>query len=417
MNKLYLLFSFFILAFTVNGLRAQSMIDLAKSFGILSSYYSVPDNDQKNFGSVNFRYGWTKQAPFIIAVQLTNPGYADVKLKFAVKDVTTNQMVVLDPVHNSRFGTETLKANSTGAVWSGPVDSLLDSFSLRVWDDNGDEFDQAPISILNDWIVNSKPIAVVTPPAAIENTATTTTASVEKTLLTPTTTQTPVSTFTCTFAAIGDSYTQGDGASCPASIFAKAVEDTMKTWYPGISYEFDIGTGATPGAWKYGVPVDMAKYAQKGIPVAYAYFQSGPSCFFQVNRGDRPECCKGATPSQAVSYSYAYKKNMDEVIGDFYAANPDINLVVLTTPDSTAGAGTYVPTAVYQLYRQRLYELKDKYPRMRIADICNAMAGHIEYFKPTGDNDHPNDRGQVVIARTILEQFKNWPYRPTHHSK
>jgi hypothetical protein len=61
--------------------------------------------------------------------------------------VTTNKIVLLDSVHNVRFGTETLKANSTSAIWSGPVDNINDSFSLRVWSGDGDEFDKEPISI------------------------------------------------------------------------------------------------------------------------------------------------------------------------------------------------------------------------------------------------------------------------------
>ena len=56
-------------------------------------------------------------------------------------------MVILDPVHNARFGTETVRQNSEGKIWSGSVDNPKDSFSLHVWDSDGDEFDKIPISI------------------------------------------------------------------------------------------------------------------------------------------------------------------------------------------------------------------------------------------------------------------------------
>jgi hypothetical protein len=56
-------------------------------------------------------------------------------------------MIILDSVRNSRFGSETLRANSESAIWSGPVSNAKDSFSLHVWDSDGDEFDKVPISI------------------------------------------------------------------------------------------------------------------------------------------------------------------------------------------------------------------------------------------------------------------------------
>ena len=97
--------------------------------------------------SVDFRFGWTSKAPFTIAIQFVNHAYANRKFKFAIKDVTSNKMIVLDTLHNSRFGSEALKANSVGIIWSGLVDNIRDNFSLRVWDSDGDEFDKVPISI------------------------------------------------------------------------------------------------------------------------------------------------------------------------------------------------------------------------------------------------------------------------------
>ena len=132
---------------SATSLSAKPAEDLAKKYPIVSVYYSVPDNDKGNFADVSFRFAWTKNKPPQIAVQFVNRAYADRKLKFAIKDITTKKMVVLDPKRHSRFGTETMKANSTGAIWSGPVDDTNDSFSLHVWNGAGDEFDKVAVSI------------------------------------------------------------------------------------------------------------------------------------------------------------------------------------------------------------------------------------------------------------------------------
>ncbi|HTC20240.1 MAG TPA: hypothetical protein VK859_05285 [bacterium] len=128
-------------------LQAQPAKDLSKCYPVVSVPYSVPDNDQQNFADVYFRFAWNDKAPYQIAIQFVNHAYASRKFKFAIKDVTSKKMVTLDKVHNTRFGTETLKPNSTGLIWSGPVDSTKDSFALRVWNSDGDEFDKEAISI------------------------------------------------------------------------------------------------------------------------------------------------------------------------------------------------------------------------------------------------------------------------------
>jgi len=119
---------------------------LYKDYETISSPHAVPDNDQMNFDGVVFGFGWNKKAPYTIAVQFVNRGYEDRKMKFAIKDLTTKKMIILDRAHNSAFGLELLKQSSTGAIWSGSIDSLKDSFSLRVWDAKGNEFDAAPVT-------------------------------------------------------------------------------------------------------------------------------------------------------------------------------------------------------------------------------------------------------------------------------
>ncbi len=147
MKKMIFLFLSLGLVFCAGNSRSGEAKDLSDRYPIVSVYYSVPDNDQGNFADVVFRFGWSKKPSPQIAIQFVNRGYSDRKLKFAIKDATSKKMVLLDKAHNSRFGTETLKANSTGAVWAGPVDGINDQFTLRVWDSAGDEFEKAPLSI------------------------------------------------------------------------------------------------------------------------------------------------------------------------------------------------------------------------------------------------------------------------------
>jgi lysophospholipase L1-like esterase len=413
MEKLHFLILFLMGTFCAKDSCAQEVKDISKDYAIFSVYYSVPDNEQHNFKDVNFRFGWTNKEPFRISVQFFNAGYVDVKLKFAIKNETSNQMIILDSIHNSRFGTETLKANSDGVIWSGPVDNIKDSFSLHVWNSDGDEFGQAPISILNIW--TQKPTNTPTPIVKTDTHNGKTAVSLNEPLLMPTFTQTPSPDLKSTYAIFGDSYAAGCGASSEDSTFWHLINVSLSIWYPTISAEHYILSGSGPEAWFGVLPTLMSDYKKKGIPVGYVLLEVGPHCFLTPNQYDCHDCCKGATLSEGVSYSYVYQKNMSELIGDIYAIDPGIRLVALTTPDSTAGKGTFAPTAVYRAYRQRLYELQGKYPTMRIADIFTAMSGHIEYFQPTGDPNHPNDRGQSIIARTVLVQFANWPYQPSKH--
>jgi hypothetical protein len=147
MKKLALFLAVLTASFASHSLWAQPAKEFAKDYKILSVPYSVPDNDQQHFADVDFRFGWNSKKPYKIAIQFVNHSYSTRKLKFAIKDVTSKKMVLLDSVHNTRFGTETLKPNSTSGVWAGPIDNIKDSFSLHVWDSDGDEFDKVAISI------------------------------------------------------------------------------------------------------------------------------------------------------------------------------------------------------------------------------------------------------------------------------
>jgi hypothetical protein len=148
MKNMYLLFWLLITTFGARCVFAQEDNDLSKYYGTISKFDSILNNTQKDMNSIVFyRFGWNQKAPYKIAVQFVNLGYGDHKLKFAVKDVTSKKMIVLDPVHNSRFGTEMLKSSSKGVIWSGPIDNINDLFSLRVWVDDGEEMDKNPMSI------------------------------------------------------------------------------------------------------------------------------------------------------------------------------------------------------------------------------------------------------------------------------
>jgi hypothetical protein len=147
MKNLFFLLLFLTVLPNSNVLFAQQVKDISKKYMIISVPYTLPDNDQQNFADVYFRFGWPAKAPYVIAVQFANHAYRTIKFKFAIKDVTANKMVQIDTVHKSLFGTENLKANSTGMIWSGPVDNINDSFSMRVWNSDGDELDKEPISL------------------------------------------------------------------------------------------------------------------------------------------------------------------------------------------------------------------------------------------------------------------------------
>ena len=149
MKRRYSLVLILVLIFCAKALCAQEVKDLSKYYEIISVSHSVPDNEQQNFADVNFRFGWNSKGPAAIAIQFVNHSYSDRKFKFAIKDVTSKKTIILDKVHNSRFGSVVLKANSESAIWSGSVDNINDSFSLHVWSANGDEFDKEPISIKN----------------------------------------------------------------------------------------------------------------------------------------------------------------------------------------------------------------------------------------------------------------------------
>jgi hypothetical protein len=172
MKKRYPYILLSVLFFCAKLLDAQEIQYLSKDYPILSVFYNVPDDDRNSFAHLNFRYGWTSQAPYTIAIQFSNAGYDDKILKFAIKDVTLNKMVILGKVHKSTAGFETLKANSDGVIWSGLIANLNDSFALRVWNSDGKSLEQAPISILSTWI----PSFLITPTNATATTPTLSTA-------------------------------------------------------------------------------------------------------------------------------------------------------------------------------------------------------------------------------------------------
>jgi len=147
MRKVFFSILFLSALLSARELCSQEARDLSKCCDTVSASYPIPDKDQQNFGDIVFRFGWNKKAPFKVAVQFVNRGYDNKKLKFAIKDVTSKKMVVLDVAHKSRFGSELLKSNSLGAVWSGVVDDVNDGFSLYVWNGKGEKFVKGPISI------------------------------------------------------------------------------------------------------------------------------------------------------------------------------------------------------------------------------------------------------------------------------
>jgi len=414
-------FCFYILLLTVilgaKELGAQEVKAISKVYGIVSEPYIIPDDGQPDFKNVAYRFGWNKKSPYAIGVQFINSGYVDRTIKFAIEDLTLNQMIVLDSVHNAHFGSETVKANSYSVIWSGPVDNIKDSFLLRVWNSNGDKFDQAPVSILN--ALTQKPIS--TPAVIVADSSSNGNAvdSDVKLLAIPTaiSTLTPVPTPTSKviYLVLGDSWAAGDGKSANGIPMWALTYGGLNDWYPQIQLEHSIIPGGRPADWTQVLPKLLADYNKKGIPVGYAVLVTGNREFQERNSRDFPDCTKGATLSQGVSYSYAYQKDLSEAIGQIYTADPDIHLVVTTVADFSGGTGKGDINAIYGAYIQRLYEIQAKYPNMRIANIGLAMFNHPEYFCPLGDPEymHPNDLGHAIMSLVILEQFANWPYQPS----
>lgn len=149
MNRAFLFLLALLTAIPGGFSFAQENQDIEKACDIVSNYFPVVKNDQKNFYKIDYRLGWNKKAPYKISVQFINLGYASRKAKFAIKDLTSKKMIVLDPARNSRVVVENLNPASAGAIWSGLVDGIKDSFSVRVWDVEGNEIDEPPISIRN----------------------------------------------------------------------------------------------------------------------------------------------------------------------------------------------------------------------------------------------------------------------------
>ncbi len=158
--------------------------------------------------------------------------------------------------------------------------------------------------------------------------------------------------------------------------------------------------------------LDLLIKANPGVPIGYMVFQTGNACFYYAPDPAGRTGCKGASVSQGVSISYFYQQKMDEIIGAIYAKLPDVHLVVLGIADTTGGAEHYAPTEVYQAYRDRLLELKAKYPQMRIADLYTALGDNTSNFYHSGGMEHPSMEGHAAFAKCILDQFSYWPYRP-----
>ncbi len=418
-------------------------------YQIFSPFYKVPSAVGDH---LRYRFAWTNSAPCTIAVQFTNDGIQDQPVYFIVQDQTYDQNLLFDEDHNFYFGRETLKAQSQGRIWTGIIRDYKDVFALKFLTPDGATVEQEPVSVLDTW--KARPRFTFTPTVDLtKGTPTftrTATATVTPTLTrsptplgpkaTPPDTSTPTLTATCTatatvtftatpcqtpapkfasvFLVTGDSYAAGEGSDGPKGPFAYQARDALLKWYPGTVFDLFVLPATEPISWANtgGMPVLMKNVPiEKKMPIGYMLLETGPMCFYRLN-SEFDDDCHNATLSEGVSISYTYQKYMDTILKDIYDAAPDVNLVVLSIPDSSGGNAHYAPSGVYEAYHQRLLELQAKYPRMRIADAYKATLGHSEYFHHNNDNrDHPNHLGQDAIADAILAQFANWPYKPGKH--
>jgi hypothetical protein len=418
-------------------------------YQIFSPFYEAPSTVG---GHLRYRYAWTNFEPYRMAVQFINEGTQDESVRFAIRDSNYEQNLLLDEGHNLYFATETLKAHSEGKVWSGAVRNYKDSFSLKLWTPQGEAQDQEPVSVLEKWVVRSRftftptidmtrgtptftqtptftmtptitrtptaPGPKYTPPNTATATLTATSTTTETATYSTTPGPKPASKVDSVYLVVGDSYAMGEGSDGPEGCFKQQTMDAMQKWYPGTVPYLFARSGTEPFIWAQpGGIVDALKivHDEKKLPIGYMLLETGPMCFYCPNIVYDDDC-HNSSLSEGVSYSFNYQKNMDAIFKEIYADSPDVNLVVMTIPDSSGGNGHYAPSGVYEAYHQRLLELKVKYPRIRIADAYEATLGHSEYFHHNDDNkDHPNHWGQDIITARILEQFANWPYRPGKH--
>ncbi len=448
-GKSHLLFLICTALLSVPVARGQESQKLEDLYPILSPSYNVPGSDETHFPHLNFRFAWTNAAPLKIAIQLANPTYGDQKIKFAIKDLTTGQTVQLDEEHNAYFINETLHPNQEGSIWFGDVNSLSDQFALKVWDNDGDAFQQEPVTLMSAWTQKPRPVKIhrspsptptytktmvptvtrspvpgatplptSTPTWTMTSSETPTPTDTVTTTDTATPCQTPAPFFKCSLVFFGDSFSSRNGYRPGDRNFKGLTIESMQKWYPGLQTTDDdvmIREGCDPGCWAHEIHIwlDWLAKSHKDIPIGYFVFETGDACFYYAPAPDH-DGCKGASVSQGVSISYIYQEKMDETLQAIYAQYPAVHLVVTGIADTTGGAGHFAPPEVYQAFNQRLYELKAKYPRMRIADIYPLIGNHSEYFMHTEtmDNDHPTFEGHALYAKCVLDQFSYWPYHP-----
>jgi hypothetical protein len=440
MNLTGFVFLFLAAFMTAPMAPCQEVPTIEGAYPILSPFYNVPGSTDERFKHLNFRFGWTHTAPYRIAVQISNPTYGEQKIKFAIRDLTTNQTLLLDEEHNAYAINEALPAGMNGQIWSGDIQSLSDAFALKVWDGDGDSFQQTPVTISNAWTkkrpparkLNSPtptPAAQVVPtinkaahPGGTPVQTPTPTVILTATLTdTPTPCQTPAPYLKCALAFFGDSWTGDNDPSNPLQkYFCNLTYRGLAKWYPGlVSTRDDLveGLGCAPECWNQSLSgyLDLMVKKNQGVPIGYMVFQTGNVCFYYAPDPPAHTGCKGTSVSQGVSISYLYQKHMDEILGTIYAKLPDVHLVVLGIADTTGGAGHYAPPEVYQAYRDRLWELKAKYPQMRIVDLYPAVGDHTEFYYRSGGREHPSMAGHAFYAKCILDQFSYWPYRPEKH--
>lgn len=149
MKKKIFFLLFLVPALLSRGADADEVKDLSKDCEKVSKFMPLLDNPPKDLNNmIYYQWGWNGKKPATINVQFRNLGYGDHKIKFTIKDVAAKKLVVLDPVRNSNFGSETLKPDSKGAIWSGKVSNIKDGFSLSVWDGgDGEAVVKKPISL------------------------------------------------------------------------------------------------------------------------------------------------------------------------------------------------------------------------------------------------------------------------------
>lgn len=101
-----------------------------------------------------------------------------------------------------------------------------------------------------------------------------------------------------------------------------------------------------------------------------------------------------------------YYENLCEIISRIKELNPDVTILMQTVYVAWTGFAGKAFSAGASRVNEVIYRYIDEHPgEVTLCDISPAMTGHPENL--ADDCVHPNDKGNVEIARLVLKQLYN----------